>query len=176
MINNFSDILGYYDTSRAMPEGGPLEAVSLAEILSEEEPLAARWPVRNREERTEIGSQKRAIIHERDGKMCRYCATTDRLLVVDHIVPRSAFLAEDLRIADRSDNLHSACWGCNESRSNYETSFQKRLGVTAACFYCTHPEYLAGDNEPLQLPYPVNILAFCGRCGVSTVPSLDWIL
>jgi hypothetical protein len=29
----------------------------------------------------------------------------------------------------------------------------------------------------MELPYPVRVLVFCGRCGVSTVPAVDgWVL
>lgn len=175
MIADFANILAYHDDSRTVSKTDAWRTVSLRELLTGDGQEIVRWPVRNREERTEISSQKRAIIHERDGGICRYCAKTG-MLVVDHIVPRSAFLAGDLEVADRSDNLHSACWGCNEARSNYETGFRKRLGVTAACFYCLHPEHCSEYSDGEPLPYPVNILAFCGRCGISNVPSMDCIL
>lgn len=170
-ITQFRDITAYYDQSRADYERG--EVKSLAQILDEETPDPIRWPVRNREPRTPISSQKRAIIHERDGGQCRYCYTHTGMLVVDHIIPRSAFPADQLHIADRSDNLHSACWDCNETRSNFESVHIKRLGVVARCFYCVHPEY--DGDEPL--PYEVRIPVFCGRCGVSRVPEVDgWVL
>ena len=175
MKTEFADISGYYDESRNAPDVGARK--SLAEILAFEEAPPTRWPVRNREERTPINSQKRAIIHERDGGICRYCGTTDERLVLDHIIPRSAFPANQLHIADRSDNLHSACWGCNERRSNYEAIHIKRMGVTVACWYCVNPGYGEHDDTLDGLPCPVNVLAFCGRCGVSRVPAVDgWIL
>ena len=173
MKTEFADITGYYDESRALRDEWTCK--SLGEILALEEEPATRWPVRNREPREPINSQKRAIIHERDGGRCRYCARTDERLVLDHIIPRSAFPANQLHIADRSDNLHSACWGCNEKRSNYEAIHIKRLGVVTKCWHCIHPEY-DGDNE-MELPYPVTVLVFCGRCGISTVPSVEgWVL
>lgn len=175
MITQFSDIAGYYDESLET-SGGRLEVRTLGEILAFEEEPPVRWPVRNREQRTPINSLKRAIIHERDGGMCRYCGKTDEMLVLDHIIPRSAFPKNQIHIADRSDNLHSSCWGCNEERSNYEAVHIKRLGVVIQCFYCIHPEYNEEDTE-LEMPYPVNVLVFCGRCGVSTVPEVDgWVL
>lgn len=175
MITEFADITGYHDESRAKPNG--LECKSLAEILAFEETPAVRWPVRNREPRVPIDSQKRAIIHARDGGICRYCARSDEPLVLDHIIPRSAFPPHLLHIADRSDNLHSACWGCNERRSNYEAIHVKRLGVVSACWYCAYPEYGIDGDCDLELPYPVNKLVFCGRCGVSSVPDIaGWVL
>lgn len=172
-ITDFCDITGYYDASRVM--SGAIHAVSLGAILDAEEAPATRWPVRNREPRTPISSQKRAIIHARDGGICRYCGTPDERLVLDHIIPRSAFPAHQLHIADRSDNLHSACWDCNARRSNYESIWTKRLGVVARCFYCLHPEHEGDDAEPL--PYPVTVLVFCGGCGVSSVPTIEgWVL
>ena len=174
-ITQFADITGYYDES--LPKCESLTIKTLGEILAlDEEAPPVRWPVRNREPREPISSQKRAIIHERDGGICRYCGRSDQQLVLDHIIPRSTFTKGELRIADRSDNLHSACWDCNERRSNYEAVHIKRLGVTAACFYCVHPEYAEEDSE-LEMPYPVRVLVFCGRCGVSTVPAVEgWVL
>lgn len=173
MITDFCDITGYYDESRVLD--GTIKAISLGAILALEEAPAIRWPVRNREPREPISSQKRAIIHERDGGICRYCGRGERRLVLDHIVPRSAFPAHQLHIADRSDNLHSACWDCNEKRSNYEAIHIKRLGVVAKCFYCVHPEYDGDDG--LELPCQVQVHVFCGRCGVSTVPTVEgWVL
>lgn len=173
MKTEFADISGYYDESRVTPDEGTCK--SLAEILAFEEEPPTRWPVRNREPRTPINSQKRAIIHERDGGICRYCGTPDEQLVLDHIVPRSAFPANQLHIADRSDNLHSACWDCNERRSNYEAVHIKRLGVVVQCWYCVNPEYV--DESELEMPYPVTVRVFCGRCGVSSVPSIEgWVL
>lgn len=175
IITQFSDISGYYDESRPVCES--VDVKSLREILDFKETPAVRWPVRNREPREPISSQKRAIIYERDGGICRYCGRSDEMLVLDHIIPRSAFTKGQLRIADRSDNLHSACWDCNEHRSNYEAIHIKRLGVTAACFYCVHPEYAYDNDVEIELPYPVNVLVFCGRCGVSTVPTVEgWVL
>lgn len=174
-ITQFEDITGYYDDS--LPKCESVTVKTLGEILAVEEEPPVRWPVRNREPREPISAHKRAIIHERDGGMCRYCGTRDERLVLDHIIPRSAFTKGQLHVADRSDNLHSACWGCNERRSNYEAIHIKRLGVTAACFYCVNPEYAYDGDASVQLPYPVNVLVFCGRCGISSVPSVaGWVL
>jgi len=165
------DILGYYDDSRVQDE--TIHAMSLGEVLDRLDEPFTRWPVRNREPRTPISSYKRAIIHERDGGICRLCGTGGHVLTVDHIIPRSAFSAEDLHIADRSDNLISACWPCNEAKSNYERDQTKRLGVVAACWYCTNPGL--DENEPLT--QPVTSLVFCGRCGISHVPEVEgWVL
>ena len=165
------NIGGYYD--QANKKRASLEPMTLAEIFAEEPPEPQRWPVRNREERTEISSQKRAIIHDRDGGRCRYCGIGNLMLTVDHIIPRSTFPPNKLHIADRSDNLISACWPCNESKSNYEHDARKTMGVTAACWDCQNhvPDHEPHDDRP-----PAGVLAFCGRCGITYVPELSWIL
>lgn len=170
-----ADILGYYDGSWIQPKRDVTQAyaVTLAMAIEEWATPYERWPVVNREPRTPISSQKRALIHMRDGDICRMCGIDDVILTVDHIIPRSAFRAEDLPIADRSDNLISACWPCNEAKSNYERSQRKRLGVVTACWYCKASEL--DDDE--RLPYPVDKLVFCGRCGISHVPEIEgWVL
>ena len=174
-IADMADITAYYDDSRIHSE--TIHAISLAEILDRVEDPFVRWPVRNREPRTVIDSQKRAIIHSRDGGICRLCGTGGHVLTVDHIIPRSAFEAHHLMIADRSDNLVSACWDCNQRKSNYESEHIKKLGVVVACWYCVNPGYGEHD-EPLEgLPYPVTVPVFCGRCGISNVPSVEgWVL
>lgn len=168
-----ADILAYHEASWRRPEGDGLEpfAVSLARSLEAWETPYERWPVLNREERTPIESQKRAIIHLRDGEICRFCGIDNVILTVDHIIPRSAFPADQLEIADRSDNLISACWPCNENKSNYERPQRKRLGVVVRCFACTHPD--ADEDHPRDPGVPV----YCGRCGVSRAPRVKgWIL
>lgn len=171
-----TDILGYYDDSWWTPKTEGVTrsfAMALSDMIDRIGLPLERWPVRNREDRTPINSQKRAIIHLRDGDICKFCGTDSALLTVDHIIPRSAFPADQLEIADRSDNLISACWPCNEAKSNFERDQRKRLGVVAACWYCKAPEL--GDDG--QLPCPVNTLVFCGRCGVSHVPDIEgWVL
>lgn len=174
-IEDFVDIKAYYDGSRKQSQH--IHALSLAEIFDQVEEPFVRWPVRNREPRTPIIPQKRAIIHERDGGICRLCGTGGHILTVDHIIPRSAFDAEDLAIADRSDNLISACWDCNMQKSNFESIQMKKLGVVAACWYCVNPGYDGDDPEFDELPYEVSVPVFCGRCGISTVPCVEgWVL
>jgi hypothetical protein len=169
------DIAGYYDNSWWVSESNEVQIISttLGDLLERVEIPFERWPVRNREQRTPISPQKRAIIHERDGGICRLCGTGGHLLTVDHIIPRSAFPAQDLRAADRSDNLISACWPCNEAKSNYERDQRKRLGVTPQCWYCVYGQPEEGED----LPYPVIVPVFCGRCGISYVPDIEgWVL
>jgi hypothetical protein len=174
-VSDFADITAYYDDSLTRSE--VCQTLSLGEILDRIEKPFERWPVRNREPRTVIDSRKRAIIHERDGGICRLCGTGGHVLTVDHIIPRSTFEARHLPIADRSDNLVSACWDCNQRKSNYESIWTKRLGVVVACWYCLNPGYGEYD-EPLDgLPYPVSVPVFCGRCGISNVPEIaGWVL
>lgn len=162
------DILGYYDESWRNSSDGtpePFAAVLARSLEAWATPLE-RWPLVNLEPRTQIDSRKRAIIHLRDGDTCHFCGTDNELLTVDHIIPRSAFNIADLEVADRSDNLISACWPCNEAKSNYERPQRKRLGVVPECSSCTSKES-ATDGA--------GVLVYCGRCGVSRAPK-GWIL
>lgn len=177
-MSDTTDILGYMNESEAQHDH--ITARSLGEILDEPELPRLRWPVRNLEERTPIEPLKRALIHERDGNICRHCGDMHQRgrLVLDHIIPRSAFPPDQLHIADRSDNLISSCWPCNEHKSNYEDDHRKRPGVTAMCWGCQNPELNREDMEPeeLELVPELRVIAFCGRCGFTTVPDLSWIL
>lgn len=184
-IEETRNIHGYFDDS-AFQAGLEVTwagegAKSLAEILDEEIHLR-RWPVRNREERTRIDSHKRAIIHERDGHICRMCGIGGVRLTVDHIVPRSAFRADSLHIADRSDNLISACWDCNMDKSNYEHPQPKRMGVVRECWDCANPwhdpEYYLDDLADSDPRPATPVLVYCGRCGITNgAPAVDgWVL
>jgi len=184
-IEDTLDICGYFDDSNQPPadewawiwEG----TKSLSQILDAEY-TPRRWPVRNREERTPIDSQKRAIIHERDGRICRLCGIGGVRLTVDHIIPRSTFRAEWLHIADRSDNLISACWDCNMGKSNYEHPQRKRMGVVVECWDCANPWYDPEhylDELADQDPRPATpVLVYCGRCGITNgAPAVEgWVL
>ena len=131
-----------------------------------------RFPVRNREPRAPIEPLKRALIHQRDGGRCLYCGSPAYGLVLDHVIPRSSFTVADVvKIGDRSDNLQSACWDCNEHRSNFHHWLRPRPGVTPACWDCVN----AGAEDVPGLPESVP--AYCGRCGVtSVVPDVSWLL
>lgn len=170
-MSETKSITAYYFESNLKQE--TLEPMTLAEIFAEPTPEPTRWPVRNRQERTEISSQKRAIIHDRDGGRCRYCGEENLMLTVDHIIPRSAYLADQLHIADRSDNLISACLPCNEQKSNYESFTRKIMGVTPACWDCLNH---AHDDEYREDRPLAKYLVFCGRCGITYVPELSWVL
>lgn len=157
----------------------------VSEILDEylealKKPLE-RYPVLNRETREPIEAQKRAIIHERDGGRCWYCDMAVHPLTVDHIVPRSTFPADLLELADRSDNLVSACWPCNERKSNYRRIWNpRRPGVTARCWECLHGCWEectpACGHETGEAPEQ-RVVAFCGRHGTTTrVPDESWLL
>lgn len=69
-IDDVEDILGYFRDSWKEPrrEGVRTYGMALDDAIARLQTPLRRWPVRNREERTPIDSQKRAIIHERDGK------------------------------------------------------------------------------------------------------------
>lgn len=135
---------------------------------------SVRWPVLNHEPRQPISPVKRALIHQRDGGRCIYCGSHEYGLVLDHIIPRSAFLpAEVIRIGDRSDNLQGACWADNDARSNFRRADRKRPGVTLACWDCTNDTF-----EPDEIPWLESpVLAYCGKHGgISYVPDVSWLL
>ena len=188
-MRDISNITGYFRDS-LNPYNGP-ESVTLADGLDETiEELSSprtRWPILNNEPREPVSPSKRAIIYQRDGEQCWYCWTGGGgPLQLDHIIPRSAFPTHQLHIADRSDNLVTACTSCNEEKSNYESSNIKRPGVVLACWYCQNPWYddekyadLRGqDYADLPEPPEANYPAYCGRHGNTTwVPEIEgWIL
>lgn len=177
-IDDVPDITAYWALSAPTVSGPSRFNEALASTLAKMQEPARRFPLVNLEPRVPIDSRKRAIIHARDGHQCRYCGTYTDQMTVDHIVPRSAFRIEDLTIADRSDNLASACLDCNQDKSNFEHPMGKRLGVVAACWGCLNPEpenwwELEGLERP-ELPVPV----FCYRCGITShVPTVKgWVL
>lgn len=186
-VEDIQDITGYYNEA-LRPYDGP-EIVSFADgiedlINSLIEPRE-RWPVLNRDEREPFSPQKRAIIYQRDGECCWYCYNGGPLHI-DHIIPRTAFPVEQLHIADRSDNLVTACQSCNEAKSNYEHPITKRPGATIACWYCQNPsfdyeyyeEYRNQDYAGIEAPPEMRYQAYCGRHGNTTfVPEVTgWII
>lgn len=146
-----------------------------------------RWPVRNREERREISDHKRALIYARDDMTCHVCGEGNAH-VLDHIIPRSAFRAEDLHIADRSDNLACSHWGCNEKKSNYRRPTRKRLGVVQQCGDCVRgygrasdPERWEEENESCADYWGVDpddvLPVYCRSCGyMGRVPGVEWVM
>ena len=188
-MQDTANITGYYRES-VRPHEGPefyTFADGLDNLINELTAPRTRWPIRNTEEREPISSTKRAIIYQRDGEECWYCWTGGGgPLQLDHIIPRSAFPAHQLRIADRSDNLVTICKSCNKAKSNYEHSQEKRPGVVLACWHCQNPwfnediyyELRGQDYADLEHPPEMNYLAYCGRHGnVTWIPEISgWIL
>jgi len=76
-LEDTANILGYFRESWADPAQNREEvntyAMSMERTIERMQTPFERWPVRNREERTLISSQKRAIIHQRDGNVCKPC-------------------------------------------------------------------------------------------------------
>ena len=158
--------------SEVEPIGG-LVKEAIERIREPEMP--ARYPIRNHEPRIEIPKWVRAGIYHRDGQACVYCHTKDAQLVLDHITPRSSFPAHQLHIADRSDNLATACWDCNDAKSNYTAPNHhlRKPGITHTCPDCLinlSLDWSVTIDGPLTLP------AFCLRHGaVTQVPNEQWI-
>lgn len=87
------NIMAYYTDSRGQAKR------SFDELLNDLAKPFERWPIRNREPREPISSQKRAIIHERDAGECQLCATTGHVLTVDHRAGKKGDILEDLQKA-----------------------------------------------------------------------------
>lgn len=171
-----------------------MDVLMLRDILDGVLESAAAEPVRaevrNREPRVQMGGHKWHLIHERDGGRCWMCGdlVPKGTGEVDHLIPRSSFAADDLHIADRSDNLRTACVGCNQRKSNFLIWWAPvdgvTIGVTAKCWDCAndcgidpeidpegYSEYWADRWTP-QMTVP----AYCARCGHTWVPDAGWLL
>lgn len=103
-----------------------------------------RAPVNNREPRpaSEANRNLRSALMLRDGGKCWMCGwdrssleywESDARMVIDHLLPRSWFAAQDVHLADRSDNLAIACWSCNSVKSNRIVPFRPVLPVVWVC-------------------------------------------
>lgn len=151
-----------------------------------------RYPVRNREVRVQIDGRTWHLIQERDGGICWMCEkpVAKGAGEIDHLIPRSSFVAADVGLADRSWNLRLACVDCNQAKSNYRVPMLPRtVGVTAKCWDCFEarelgrpdPELLLSEfDEWKEFRDPAPDLmehAYCGSCGlVSRVPDRSWVL
>jgi hypothetical protein len=158
-----------------------LHAKTLGEILAatpDPRNFTERYPVKNREERVLLGGPKFHIISQRNGGMCWICGRGAIRPVLDHLRPRSNYATHMLWLADRSDNLHVACWDCNERRSNYYVDWMPHpIGVTGACWDCLNPrdeDSYYDENLP-ERPHMLEP-AYCGRCGHTWVPDETWLL
>lgn len=146
-----------------MEDPVPISAAS-DELLDELLTANQRQPVRNHEERVELGPLLRAGLWRRDGGHCWICEErVYGVQVADHIVPRSSFTPETVWLADRSDNLALAHWYCNENRSNRSYIRPAPLGITTECFECA--EWLAEYADESGL----TTKCFCMNCGMSGV-------
>lgn len=140
-----------------------------------------RHPVVRTGAREPTDIYKRRLIFIRDGYTCQWCGRhTDpddpapgMELVLDHVLPWSA------NGSDRSDNLRTLCYRCNEDRSNYiEPNPPRLIGVTASCYWCARQK---GEMPNLLVGVPPRELdripAFCGRCSAASwVPRAGWLL
>lgn len=139
-----------------------------------------RMPVLNREARTNP-EENRALwgaLMRRDGGKCWMCGRADDFMVIDHLTPRSSFPADQLDVADRSDNLSIACWDCNQDKSNRAFPFRKPLGIVWHCQLDWRLEGVDEDDAEAWLEFysAEDKRVFCAKhsCAV-TVPA-DWRL
>lgn len=160
-------------------------AKTLGEILAVVDPPPARMPVLNRDPRELLGIEKWTMLRLRDHLLCWMCREVADSPVIDHLVPRSSFRTEELDLADRSDNLRVACWGCNSVKSNFAYDLPVTAGVVLECFWCKHgPGFTSEDDSDgwalywadWDLPHEW-VRAFCGACHeFSDVPDEGWLL
>jgi hypothetical protein len=123
--------------------------------------LFERLPVKNREDRAPIDEAKRMLIFRRDRGMCWICGTYAEDPVLDHLRPRSNWPADQMDLADRSDNLHVACWTCNEERSNVSyLAIPSVAPVVYRCFKCE-------DETPWLPAAGRGVRVYCAKCGFS---------
>jgi hypothetical protein len=119
-----------------------------------------RHEVFNHEERAPISSLVWSLVFRRDRGRCWICGHDAYEPVLDHLRPRSNWPADELWLADRSDNLHVACWDCNEERSNrVYAAPPKVVPVTTHCGRCSL-EWIGHDVGR-------GVACFCSQCGFS---------
>ena len=128
----------------------------------------------DRHTRSRIGGREpihpvvRKLVYARDGYRCRWCGSSERL-TLDHVVPWSA------GGSDRSDNLRTLCWECNEDRSNFRTDSDvaRPVGVTDLCLPCWLPHLYADEVPADDCPH---IPVYCGQCSaVSWTHHEVWV-
>lgn len=150
-------IVGSARDNWCMDDPLPL-GLAMAEAFAVED-VFERMPVGNREERAPIDEVARTLVFRRDRGMCWICGTWAVDPVLDHVRPRSNWPADQLALADRTDNLHVACWDCNEERSNRTyLAAPSPAPVVLRCYKC---EYQSG------LLVGRGIRVYCARCGYS---------
>lgn len=133
-------------------------AWAMDEALAPED-LYERQPVANREPRTPIDDVVRIVIFRRDHGMCWICGLPAVDPVLDHLRPRSNWPADELEMADRSDNLHVACWDCNEERTNRTyLALPTPAPIVFRCYKCEHQSGLFVGR---------GFRVYCSRCGFS---------
>lgn len=70
-------------------------------------------PVRGRHHSSgHISITDRIFIYNRDGHSCRNCGRQDRLLTIDHIVPKAKGGSRE------RSNLQTMCWDCNNAKGD----------------------------------------------------------
>jgi hypothetical protein len=120
-----------------------------------------RLPVQNHEPRPAISKQLRLGLWMRDSGLCWIGGHAVVKPVADHVRPRSAWPADLIPFADRSDNLRLACWDCNTDKSNYlYPGGDGPLGITTWCLRCN-------GSTPADSP----VCCFCMRCGMGGLVS-----
>lgn len=122
-----------------------------------------RMPVLNHEPRLIVGKMLWAGMWHRDGGRCWICGRWAQRAVADHVRPRSNWPAEELELADRSDNLRVACWDCNTMKSNFDyTGGDNPLGIAIRCTNCQRT-----DSELMdELCGEGRVRCYCFKCGM----------
>jgi hypothetical protein len=81
-------------------------------------------------------------IYWRDDSSCAYCWRDIPFTKgnIDHVIPRSAWSAEWLWLADDSSNLVAACQDCNREKSNFYRTFKAENRLSHVVFECRLPK------------------------------------
>lgn len=140
-----------------------------------------RMAVQNHEPRppSEANVALRAALLRRDSGCCWMCGRDSNILrywghdsrmVIEHLVPRSAFTPATIADADRSDNLRIACWACNTAKSNRAVPFREALPIVWAC-----PTDLLEQGAALLFDVDeTHRAAWCDFCQAATVVPPQW--
>lgn len=83
----------------------------------------------------------KAAVYERDGRVCRYCGTTEAPLTVDHITPKCKG-GDHYKVS----NLQIACEFCNKLKGGtLITDFQRGLDHYRRTILSEFPDYYIGS-------------------------------
>jgi hypothetical protein len=161
------------------PSGGVDEFDSMRLVFAADEAMTfigtvfERLPVLNREPRPESEANRQlwGALMRRDGSRCWMCNRPDGFMVIDHLIPRSSFVASDIHLADRSDNLRIACWDCNQEKSNRDYPFKRPLPIV---WMCREDIQVNEFGEVVLFEDDELVPAYCARHNCAVSVPIHW--